>query len=140
VVPADDCRHDHDQAVVRDRKSEHLWHLSQRNHAAREVPRQNELILSLVVLKLSLTLAPSPRIEHKKGPAPQRQGCSCRASPCATYRLLWKGAGVTRSAQEWGPWRLEKVKTTRDDLVDAAKRVQADAFEIRHLTECRLAG
>jgi hypothetical protein len=45
--------------VVRDRKSEHLWHLSWRNHAAREVPRQNELILSSVVLKLSLTLAPS---------------------------------------------------------------------------------
>jgi TPR repeat protein len=59
VVPADDCRQDHDQAVVRDRKSEHLWHLSQRNNAAGEVPRQNGLILSLVVLKLSLTLAPS---------------------------------------------------------------------------------
>jgi hypothetical protein len=39
-----------------------------------------------------------------------------------------------------GPWRLEKLKTTRDDLDDAAKRVQADAFEIRHLAECRLAG
>ena len=38
------------------------------------------------------------------------------------------------------PRRLEKVKTARDDLVDAAKRVQADAFKIRHLAECRLAG
>jgi hypothetical protein len=59
VVAADDCCHDRHQALVRDRKSEHLWHLSQRNNAAREVPRQNGLILSLVVLKLSLTLAPS---------------------------------------------------------------------------------
>jgi hypothetical protein len=39
-----------------------------------------------------------------------------------------------------GPWRLEKVNTARDDLVDAAKRVQADAFEIRRLAECRPAG
>jgi hypothetical protein len=29
------------------------------------------------------------------------------------------------------------VNTARDDLVDAAKRLQADAFEIRHLAECR---
>ena len=36
--------------------------------------------------------------------------------------------------------QLEKVNTTRDDLVDAAKRVRADAFEMRHLAECRLAG
>ena len=58
----------------------------------------------------------------------------------ATDRLLWKGAGLTSFTSGMGPWRLEKVKTTRDDLDDAAKRVQADAFEIRHLAECRLAG
>jgi hypothetical protein len=58
----------------------------------------------------------------------------------ATDRLLWKGAGLTSLTSGMGPWRLEKLKTTRDDLDDAAKRVQADAFEIRHLAECRLAG
>jgi len=57
-----------------------------------------------------------------------------------TDRLLWKGAGLTSFTSGMGPWRLEKVKTTRDDLDHAAKRVRADAFEIRHLAECRLAG